>query len=278
MSNTPIVSIPARKLTKIEARELCTTIQTLNLSAPPNKVQFSPELDALRCEILEHIERQGVCILENLLDVSNESTFALMALVGRPGADADEEDTGPLIMDLKPMPREDAEQISSYYTWNEFDFHTDLAYTDTPPDYITVTCVQPDPEGQGLSLFSDIVDCVRTMPSEITASLQKPLFNIATPPRCISQQVHRPLLTKDSQGRWRLRVRFDKVSSDCEEGTVALNELHNALERHRTATLLPKNSAYVCDNHRVVHGRTPFKFHNDGTDRHLKRIYGMRRE
>jgi L-asparagine oxygenase len=270
-------SIPARTLTSAEASGLRDFVTNLRIASPQQDAALPALMRSLVDEIHRCIDAEGVCILEGLPIANDEITFALMALVGKPGADADEEDAGPLIMDLKPMPRDDTQKVTSYYTWNEFDFHTDLAYVDTPPDYITVVCVQPDPEGLGLSLFADIEDCIQTMPQSAIERLQQPLYSIAAPPRCITSQNNVPLLRKDANGRWRLRVRFDRVSTSSNDGQAALDALHDAFSRHRTATLLPARSAYICDNHRVVHGRTPFSFHNDGTDRHLKRIYGMRR-
>ena len=64
---------------------------------------------------------------------------------------------------------------------------------------------------------------------------------------------------------------------ETQEAAAALEELSAAFDRNRIEFLVEKNQAYLIDNRRVVHGRTPFSPTFSESDRHLKRILGMRR-
>jgi len=85
-----------------------------------------------------------------------------------------------------------------------------------------------------------------------------------------------PILDQDARGEFRVRVRFDRASVDTPEAEAALRELSAAFDRHRIEFLVEKNQAYIIDNRRIVHGRTPFSPTFSESDRHLKRILGMR--
>ena len=52
---------------------------------------------------------------------------------------------------------------------------------------------------------------------------------------------------------------------------AALSALHHAVKHTTQQVVLAAGDILVIDNHRCVHGRTPFAPRYDGTDRWLKR-------
>ncbi len=65
---------------------------------------------------------------------------------------------------------------------------------------------------------------------------------------------------------------FMRVSSDDSEAQEALNYLVKQMDENMFDLRLESGDFCFLDNHRIVHGRKPFKARHDGTDRWLKRI------
>jgi alpha-ketoglutarate-dependent taurine dioxygenase len=247
----------------------------LNPQRPTRDVTFSPELFELRQQILSVVDADGLAVITNLSGDPDRTLFGLMSLVGVPARD---ENAGPMVMDLKPVPHEMTKETTSYYSWNEFDYHTDLSHVDAPPDLIIVLCVTPDARGEGRSIFADVRAAAPELSAAALEALQKPQFVFRAPPHYRSGRAARlPILSRNAQGEWQIRVRFDRTTAETPEAEGALQELSAALDKHRLELLLDKNTAYIVDNLRVAHGRTPFTPTFSEGDRHLKRILGVRR-
>ncbi len=233
-----------------------------------------PTLAALRQEILERLDRDGLIVIDGFSGEPDLALVSLMSLIGRPWRD---ERAGPMVMDIKPIKHEMSVDTTSYYSWNNFDYHTDLQYVDDPPDYIAILCVTPDARGEGRSIFADIRAAAGGLSAEALAELQQPRFAFKAPPHYRGGLVARkPILEKDAGGAWRVRVRFDRATADSPAAEAALKELSRALDQHRIEFLVGRGQAYIIDNRRVVHGRTPFSPTFSKSDRHLKRILGFR--
>ncbi|MBA3532095.1 MAG: TauD/TfdA family dioxygenase [Ardenticatenales bacterium] len=257
------------------SQRLAEQAARLDPAQPTQDVAFPQELLALGERILEQIDRTGLSIVYDLVGDLDAVLFALMRLVGQPIQD---EKAGPMIMDLKPVRHEMSVETTSYYSWNEFDYHTDLSYVDEPPDFIAVLCVQPDPNGEGESIFSDVRVSAPALSPEAISALQEPHFTFRAPPHYKGGRVVQlPILERTPAGELTLRVRFDRLEAEGVEAQAALQELYHTLDQNKVEILLPHHSAYIVDNRRVVHGRSPFTPTFDERDRHLKRILGMRR-
>jgi L-asparagine oxygenase len=249
-----------------------TAIQELNTI--PTNLSFPPELVELRKQISDIIDRDGLIVISNFSGDYDQVMIYLMSLIGAPWRD---ERAGAMVMDIKPIKHEMSVETTSYYSWNNFDYHTDLQYVDDPPDYIAIICVTPDANGEGRSIFSDIRAAVQDLSPQAVAELQQPNFIFKAPPHYKGGLVARkPILDKNAQGEFRVRVRFDRATVDTPEAADALKELSAALDKHRIEFLVEKNQVYIIDNRRVVHGRTPFSPTFSDSDRHMKRILGLR--
>jgi L-asparagine oxygenase len=244
-----------------------------SLDQPPKG--FPDELAELRRQILDIVDREGLIVIGNFTGDHDQVLVYLMSLIGVPYRD---DRAGPMVMDIKPIKHEMSVETTSYYSWNNFDYHTDLQYVDAPPDFIAIICVRPDARGEGRSIFSDVRAAVRDLSPQIVAELQKPNFLFKAPPHFRGGLLARkPILERDARGEFRVRVRFDRATTETPEAEAALQSLSAAFDKHRIEFLVDKDSAYVIDNRRVVHGRTPFSPTFSASDRHLKRILGNRK-
>jgi L-asparagine oxygenase len=245
-----------------------------DINHPPERIEFPLELIELRREILEQVDRDGLVVVGNFSGDPDPVMVTFMSLIGAPWRD---EKAGAMVMDLKPVKHDMSVETTSYYSWNNFDYHTDLQYVDDPPDFIAVVCVTPDASGEGRSIFADIREAARDLSPQALAELQKPNFIFKAPPHYRGGLVARKsILDRDARGEYRIRVRFDRATVESPESAAALEALSAALDRNRIEFLVEKNQAYLIDNRRVVHGRTPFSPTFSDSDRHLKRILGMR--
>lgn len=247
-----------------------------DIDHPPALLEFPPELMELRRQILSLVDRDGLLVISDFGGDPDPVMVCFMSLIGRPWRD---EKAGPMVMDLKPIRHEMSVETTSYYSWNNFDYHTDLQYVDDPPDFIAVICVNPDARGEGRSIFADIRAVLPDLSPEALAELQKPNFIFKAPPHYRGGRVaHKAILEKNARAEFTVRVRFDRATVETPEAADALKALSAAFDRHRIEFLVEKNQAYLIDNRRVVHGRTPFSPDFSDSDRHLKRILGMRRD
>ena len=256
----------------VHALALTSTIRDQlagNMSA--GELKLTTELIETKVQLLNDIRAEGWTLIQNL-EATDKSLLSLMSLLGVPVADKNE---GRFVMDLKPDPKSEAEATTSYYSWNRFDFHTDLSFTLVAPRLIAVACVQSDLERRGLTVLSDSRMALSALQVEEICELEKPQF-IFTPPTHYraSGPVMKPILIRNQHGSWNISVRFDKVESKSDRALQALRKLRDALDENAESFLLRRDEAYLVDNWRIVHGRTEFSPRFDGTDRHLKRIYG----
>ena len=245
------------------------------MNNPPPDLTFPPELLALRGQILDIVDREGLIVISDFTGDYNQVMVYLMSLIGQPWRD---EKAGDMVMDIKPVKHDMSMNTTSYYSWNNFDYHTDLQYIDNPPDFIAIICVTPDAQGEGRSIFADIRATVKDLDAQTLAELQKPDFIFKAPPHYQGGLVARKaILDKDARGEFLVRVRFDRASTDTPEAEAALQVLSAAFDKNRIEFLVGQNQTYIIDNRRIVHGRTPFTPNFSESDRHLKRILGMRK-
>jgi alpha-ketoglutarate-dependent taurine dioxygenase len=240
-------------------------------------LKSSSELRRLKDDLVDELHHLGWVVMRGLVGEPDLVLLGLASLVGTVGVPVPELDAGPLIMDITPEKPIDLHVEISSRSATAFDLHTDLSYVERPPDFISVLCLQPDVEGKGRTIFSDLRSCVGKLSKNTLQELLAPQFTFIVPPRCRGgTQDHLPILTQNDAGEFDIRVRFDKVLAPSESAANAIHELHKALLANRVEFLLGKNSGYIIDNRRVVHGRTHIEFRGDQHERLLKRVYGMR--
>lgn len=73
-----------------------------------------------------------------------------------------------------------------------------------------------------------------------------------------------------------LRFNVHNTYAFDDEGSTALTELSDALNRHCRQILLEPGDLIIINNHLAVHGRSAFTPRYDGHDRWLRRFYSLR--
>ncbi|KAF9893972.1 hypothetical protein FE257_008943 [Aspergillus nanangensis] len=169
-------------------------------------------------------------------------------------------------------------------TMENFPWHTDCSYEDSPPRYFALHVLQPDRYGGGtLSVMK--VDRVWEMLSPKSRdALSQPLYRIKIPLEFIKQPDQRHIvdnLLAVDRGRVSpstiMRFREDIVSPLNADAEGALSELKSLLRQleadsscvlHLTPNHLPQNAIILMDNRRWLHSRNAVQ----DPARHLRRV------
>ncbi len=155
-------------------------------------------------------------------------------------------------------------------------WHTETAFHPHKPRYLLLFCLRGDAGAD--TLLCSAADVLPDLDSDTVAALRRPRFRTRPdesflepgtvgefgPPLAVltGQDAH-AVLTYDED----LMVGTDP------EAQTALDRLGAAVRAHAAATTLEAGDLLIVDNHRVVHGRTPFAARFDGTDRWLLRTF-----
>ncbi|GAB1821827.1 TauD/TfdA family dioxygenase [Herbidospora sp. RD11066] len=133
--------------------------------------------------------------------------------------------------------------------------HTDAAYQPDPEPLLMLFCVRPADVG-GHTRMLTCQDAITGLPENVDAALREPQWRW-TPPKVFDtppDECH-PVLSADDRVRWR----YDNLDVPETLKTVAwLFSEH--IESHPAVIEFPlkSDSILICDNHRVMHGRTSF--------------------
>ena len=151
--------------------------------------------------------------------------------------------------------------------------HTETAFHPHKPRYVVLLCLRSDP--QAATTYADVADIVVHLSEEDLAVLQTNEFVTSVDPSFMSNgepdaQVRVTPLTSAGEG-WSLIYDQLLMRGTTPRAIAALSALHHAVKHTIQQVVLAAGDILVIDNHRCVHGRTPFAPRYDGTDRWLKR-------
>lgn len=137
----------------------------------------------------------------------------------------------------------------------EAQFHTDAAYRADPEQRFALFCVRPAEDG-GSSRLLRTCDAMSGLPRKMLSLLRRPIWRWV-PPATFGgpSDVARRVWTRDGRIRWRV----DNLNVSANLRTVGQEfaeylESHSRVAEHRLVT----DSVLVCDNERLLHGRTWF--------------------
>ncbi|KAJ5702905.1 hypothetical protein N7488_010453 [Penicillium malachiteum] len=166
-------------------------------------------------------------------------------------------------------------------TMNEFPWHTDCSYEESPPRYFALQVMHPDQCGGGTLSVLDTSRLVSLLSPAACKGLALPEFRIAVPPEFIKQHskthITGNLLRMDqTKGTAELRFREDLVTPLTSSAAAAFEELQRVLNSANlqsqvmqlTSAMLPRGSIIAMDNRRWLHGRNQVLDPN----RHLRRV------
>jgi L-asparagine oxygenase len=210
----------------------------------------------------------------NKADRTSESTLLGVAqLLGEPVGYA-QEHGGDIVQDLFPLASSVGRQLSTS-SGVELAFHTETAFHPFRPHYLLLLCLRGDANA-ATTLCS--VEAIMSELSEQTLEvLHEPRFRCGvdesfgrgsawvTPPHAVLTSGPEDTYTLLFDGE--LTFGIDRRAED------AIVEMNGAIAKVRTSVTLATGDLLVVDNHRAVHGRSPFTARFDGTDRWLQRTF-----
>jgi L-asparagine oxygenase len=184
----------------------------------------------------------------------------------------DREQGGRLIQDIFPVRSNEREQVSSS-SKVVLGSHTETAFHPHRPRFVVLLCLRSEP--QAATTYADVADIVVHLSNEHLAALQTNEFVTSIDTSFMSNgepdaQVHVTPLTATGEG-WSLIYDQLLMRGTTPRAIAALSALHDAVKHSTQQVVLAAGDILVIDNHRAVHGRTPFAPRYDGTDRWLKR-------
>jgi L-asparagine oxygenase len=187
---------------------------------------------------------------------------------------------GRIFQDIVPDIRMANEQ-SSVGSNKELEIHTEQAFSKIKPDLLSLACIRGDE-----SAFTYILP-VQTILSNLNEKenelLRKPLWkigvdysfklngnefiegNIRGPIPIISGPEDNPILVFDQ----------DLMIGINDEANEIIKKIVDIYYKHRIKHCLQPGEIMIIDNHKVVHGRSPFVPLYNGKDRFLVRCFGM---
>lgn len=165
-------------------------------------------------------------------------------------------------------------------TMEEFTWHTDCSYEDSPPQYFALHVLQHDRCGGGTLSVMNVQKLSELLSSEARTSLMRQEYGIKIPAEFIKEPEKREIVGSVLTARHDrqpliMRFRRDLITPLTERASRALQELDTHITGVNTQSILhlssldlPAGSIILMDNGRWLHARSIIK---DPT-RHLRRV------
>lgn len=206
------------------------------------------------------------------------SEFSLLAAGRRLGQPVGyrPEHGGELVQNLVPTAGAAGAQTSTSSSVL-LEFHTEAAFHPHKPRFLLLLGLRADPSGEARTLLCSIDAVVDHLSLGARAVLAQARFRTSADESYTGGRTGRlgrlvPVLSGDPD-RPTLTFDADLMSGVDAEATAALEELRGLVREHAIGVALGAGDLLVVDNHRAVHGRTPFRARYDGTDRWLQRSF-----
>lgn len=273
----------------LDSQELLTEIEVAGCQLPPRLLRV---LSRFRCSGGEY----GSLLIRNLpIDEPLRATpvggqlpdwrqvplatvvqLAAMSRLGEVIAYRDEKG-GQLVQDVTPVPGAQDRQENSGTVYLEL--HTEDGFHPHKPDFITLLCLRPDHDRTALTLVTSASQVLPRLSARDVAILREPLFRIrisssfhprgpatwSAPLPAVSGPDDDPELVADLHA-------MEALSTPARE---VLQRLGAVLVASVAGVALDAGDLLVVDNRLAAHGRTGFTARYDGTDRWLRRCFGV---
>lgn len=245
-----------------------------NIIAMQNDVR--QQLNKLRNFILTHIcikSCKHVASINNLPCVKNP--YLITVFLGILGGKLRKEyENGVWLKIIKNSPQTDLQyNAPSTKDSKEFLLHTDLSYTNNPPQYFLMHCIENPNLGGDTSLC--LLDTLLKNLSATTINqLLKSEFKFSAPSyyHGSNQDILNSVLFYQNE-ELGIRYRRDGILATSRQGIEALAELTFQLSTHQLRHTLEENSAIIINNTRVLHGRFSFLNETEKQKRHYCQVY-----
>lgn len=206
--------------------------------------------------------------------------IAFTTELGYPISYADQRD-GALFHDIYPT-RANAAKVSSQSHRVGLGFHSEMFFHPTPPAFLLLHCLRPDPAGVALTSVADLATIERSLSSGDRTALRQPAYALdlarlhgsyTYKGRPITKDDPRPCLpviSSDDPATFRFEPALTTPTTQvC--GDALLNAEH-AAEATAVHGALRTGSLLIIDNRRAAHSRSSFPARFDGSDRWLRRM------
>ena len=204
---------------------------------------------------------------------SEQTLLAIARTLGEPVGYLPEHG-GSIVQNLVPTEADVGRQTSTS-SGVDLAFHTETAFHPHKPRFLVLLCLKGDPAAS--TTLCSIDDILPGLDARQRQVLAEPRFHTRAdesfgggvdarflpPMRVLTGDPDHPTLTFDAE----LTTGLD------DEAQAALDALTALVEAHHTSLVLEAGDLLVVDNHRCVHGRSPFAARFDGTDRWLQRSF-----
>jgi L-asparagine oxygenase len=207
-------------------------------------------------------------------DRASEATLLGVAqMLGEPVGYA-QEHGGDIVQDLFPLASSVGRQLSTS-SGVELAFHTETAFHPHRPHFLLLLCLRGDANAATTLCSVDAI--VRELDEQTRAVLQQPRFRCGVDESFGGGSAWvapaHAVVSLTTNGTYTLLFDGELTFGIDREADAAIAHVNEAIARARTSVTLAAGDLLVVDNHRAVHGRSPFTARFDGTDRWLQRTF-----
>ncbi|WP_426441030.1 TauD/TfdA family dioxygenase [Bradyrhizobium genosp. P] len=153
--------------------------------------------------------------------------------------------------------------------------HTEKAFRDISPDYVSLLCLRGDPDNRATTYLCDLRRAIGTLPPGAEKLLRMPLYAFKTDnPHLVKDGVGctapHPIV-EERNGRM-ICGYVDDLLALSEEAEHVVNALRRAIGEAAVEVRLNAGDLLIMDNSHLVHGRSAYQPKYDGRDRWLQRL------
>jgi L-asparagine oxygenase len=208
------------------------------------------------------------------LDRTSETTLLGVAALLGEAVGYIQEHGGDVVQDLYPLAASANRQVSTSSNV-QLAFHTETAFHPHKPRYLVLLCLKGDPAAR--TTLCSVAAVEPLLDPSTLQLLSEPRFRTGVDESFGTTSWMTPAhpVIRRSADRNVEEFTFDgdlTIGIDT-EAQDALERLAEAIFAAQTAVVLRSGDVLVVDNHRAVHGRSPFPARFDGTDRWLQRTF-----
>ena len=188
------------------------------------------------------------------------------------------EGDGRLFQDMVPNKKQQHSQ-TSLSSKTELELHTEQAFSELRPDYLSLACLKGDKNAKTYLL--DIYDLMDSLDIEDICLLKQSLWNIGVDlsfkMNGCSHHVRGPIpiISVLDQS---LQLNFDQdlMIGLNEEANILIKKIIEIYYGRRKHIILKPGDLLIINNHKAVHGRSTFTPNFDGNDRFIIRSFIMK--
>lgn len=186
------------------------------------------------------------------------------------------EGNGYLFQDIVPV-KDMATLQTSVGSNKELEIHTEQAFSELRPDFLSLACLKGDPNA--LTYILPVSRILKEENSILWEALWKTEVDLSFKLRgqeFLKGDIRGPLaILNGSLVDPQLIFDQDLMTGITEEAHLKIKEIIDIYYNHRIAHCLQPGEIFILDNRKVVHGRSPFSPIYDGKDRFLIRAFGF---